>query len=406
MICRFRKRGTAVELKESRRATGIQPSPTLTVSAKAARLRREGRDIIALSAGEPDFDTPERIKEAAARAMREGLTKYTPVDGLPELKRAITDKLRRENDLAYEDNQILVSCGCKHSIYNLAQALLDPGDEVIIPAPYWVSYPDITLLAGGHPALLYASNSQNFKLLPEQLAQAITGRTRLLLLNSPNNPSGASYDEGELQRLAEVLLQHPQVLIASDDIYEHIRWQDEPFRNILNVCPELAPRTVICNGVSKAYAMTGWRIGYAAGPEWIVAAMKKIQSQSTSGATSIAQAAACEALAGDQSEVKRFRDAFRERHDYVCRRLDAMPHIHCLPAAGTFYLFPDFGPAIQRQGARDDVAFAEYLLEEAGLAMVPGTAFGAPGHMRLSFAAGLEVLTDAMDRLELALKGL
>jgi len=393
-----------VEIRLAQRVGRVRPSPTLAVTARAAALRAAGRDVIGLGAGEPDFDTPEHIKEAAIRALREGLTKYTPVDGLPALKKAVCEKLRRENGLAYAPEQILVSCGAKHSFYNLAQALLDPGDEVVIPAPYWVSYPDMVLLAGGEPRIVSAGLDQGFKLTPAQLEAAIGPRTRMVVINSPSNPTGAAYSRAELAALGEVLLRHPEVVVVSDDIYEHILWSGEPFVNIVNACPELQPRTVVINGVSKAYAMTGWRIGYAAGPEPLIAAMRKIQSQSTSNPTSIAQAAAIAALEGDQGCVTAMREAFKERHDYVVGRLNAMPGVRCRPGEGTFYCFPDFSEAIARMdGVADDVRLAEWLLEEAGVAVVPGSAFGAPGHVRISFATGLDQLREALDRIERAL---
>ena len=391
----------------SRRAAGIRASPTLQATNRARALRAAGHDILSLSAGEPDFDTPEHIGQAAVRALKQGLTRYTPVDGLPELKQAIVEKFRRENGLEYVPERILVSCGCKHSLYNLMQAVLNPGDEALIPAPYWTSYPDMVVLAGGIPLPLYAGFEQRFKIDAGQLQRAITERTRLLILNSPNNPTGACYRREELAEIAEVLTAHPQILVVSDDIYEHIFWQDEGFGNLANVEPRLADRIVICNGVSKAYAMTGWRIGYAAGPPEIVAAMKKIQSQSTSNPTSIAQAAACAALTENQDAVREYCNAFRERHAYVYERLDAMPHLRCLPAEGAFYLFPDCREAIARHAqCSDDLQFAERLLEEAGLSTVAGSAFGAPGHLRLSFAADRKTLEQAMDRLERFLKAL
>ena len=393
-----------MEIRLAQRVGRVRPSPTLAVTARAAALRAAGRDVIGLGAGEPDFDTPEHIKEAAVRALREGLTRYTPVDGLPALKEAVCAKLRRENGLEYAPAEVLVSCGAKHSFYNLAQALLDPGDEVVIPAPYWVSYPDMVLLAGGEPRIVPAGIEQGFKLRPEQLEAAIGPRTRMVVLNSPSNPTGAAYTRAELAALGEVLLRHPEVVVVSDDIYEHILWAGEPFANIVNACPGLKPRTVVINGVSKAYAMTGWRIGYAAGPEPLIAAMRKIQSQSTSNPTSIAQAAAIAALEGDQSCVTAMREAFRERHDYVVGRLNAMPGVRCRPGEGTFYCFPDLSEAIARlDGVADDVALAEWLLERAGVAVVPGSAFGAPGHVRISFATGMDQLREALDRIERAL---
>ncbi len=389
----------------SRRAKGIKPSPTLAVTARANALKAAGRDIIGLGAGEPDFDTPEHVKQAAIAAIEQGFTKYTAVDGTPELKTAIITKFKRDNGLDYGAEQILVSCGGKHSFYNLAQALLDPGDEVIIPAPYWVSYPPMVELAQGVPVIVSAPASQGFKITPEQLQAAITPRTRMVVINSPSNPTGAVYSEAELRALGEVLAQHPDILIVSDDIYEAIVWGQPPFRNILSACPELYERTMILNGVSKAYSMTGWRIGYAAGPAPLIKAMKTIQSQSTSNPTSIAQVAAQAALEQEQDFVRNMTETFAQRYRHVHTRLQELPGVHCPEAQGAFYLFPDFSAVIaSHDGLSDDVALAEWLLEEAGVALVPGSAFGAPGFMRLSFATSLEQLDQALDRLARVLK--
>jgi aspartate aminotransferase len=325
-----------MSIKLSQRVQAVKPSPTLAITARAAELRAAGKDVIGLGAGEPDFDTPEHIKEAAIQAIHEGKTKYTPVDGTAELKQAVIDKFRRDNGHDYAAEQILVSCGGKQSFYNLAQALLDPGEEVIIPAPYWVSYPDMTILAGGIPVYIRAGAAQQFKITPEQLAAAITDKTRLLVLNSPSNPTGMAYTRAELEALGEVLRQYPNILVATDDMYEHILWSDEPFCNILMACPDLYDQTMVLNGVSKAYSMTGWRIGYAGGPADIIKSMKKIQSQSTSNPTSISQAAAVAALNGPQDAIGTMLKAFRERHDYVVERLNGMNGIDCLPTDGTF----------------------------------------------------------------------
>ncbi len=389
----------------SQRVQRIKPSPTLAVTARAAELRAAGKDILSLGAGEPDFDTPDHIKQAAIRAISAGATRYTAVDGTPELKTAIINKFQRDNGLSYQLNQILVSCGGKQSFYNLVEALLNPGDEVIIPAPYWVSYPDMVRLADGEPVIIKAGLDQRFKISPEQLEAAITPKTRLFVLNSPSNPTGVAYDREELQRLADVLLRHPHVLIATDDMYEHILWTKEPFINIVNVCPTLYPRSIVLNGVSKAYAMTGWRIGYAGGPAQLIQAMKKVQSQSTSNPASPSQAAAAEALNGDQSCIAPMVSAFKQRHDYLVRALNELPGVRCAEADGTFYAFPDFSAVIARlHGVDDDVKLAEYLLNEVGVALVPGSAFGAPGYARLSFATSLEVLKEAVKRLQKALK--
>jgi len=388
-----------VDISLSKRVQTVKPSPTLAVTARAKALRDEGKDIIGLGAGEPDFDTPEHIKEAAIKAIRDGDTKYTAVDGTTELKNAIIAKFSNDNGLDYAPNQILVSVGGKQSFYNLAQALLNAGDEVIIPAPYWVSYPDMVLLAEGVPVIVEAGIDQGFKITPEQLDTAITDKTRLLVLNSPSNPSGVSYNKDELAALGEVLLRHPHVLVATDDMYEHILWTDEPFCNIVMACPDLYDRTIVLNGVSKAYSMTGWRIGYAGGPAPLMAAMKKIQSQSTSNPCSIAQAAAHAALAGDQSCITTMVTAFKSRHDYLLEALNSLPGVKCLPSDGTFYAFPDMSEAQQALGCADDVALAELFLNDAGVALVPGSAFGSPGHMRLSYATSMEMLQSAIQRI-------
>jgi aspartate aminotransferase len=393
-----------LKIELSDRVNRVKPSPTLAVTAKAAELRAAGKDVIGLGAGEPDFDTPEHIKEAAIRAIRDGFTKYTAVDGIPALKQAIAAKFSKDNGLDYAADQILVSVGGKQSFFNLAQALIGPGDEVIIPAPYWVSYPDMVLLADGKPVIVEAGIEQRYKITPEQLDAAISPRTKLFVINSPSNPTGVGYTEEELRALGEVLARHPQVLIATDDMYEHILWADEPFSNIVMACPELYERTMVLNGVSKAYSMTGWRIGYAAGPADLVKAMKKVQSQSTSNPTSIAQVAAQAALEGDQSCVSEMLKAFKQRHDYVVGRLNELDGVETIEGDGTFYTFPSVQPVISRlSGIDDDVAFAEYLLNEAGVAVVPGSAFGSAGSIRISFATSMENLTKSLDRIAGAL---
>ena len=398
--------GTATlnEITLANRVQRVKPSPTLSITARVGELRAAGKDIIGLGAGEPDFDTPEHIKAAAIEAIRSGFTRYTAVDGTPELKRAIIAKFRRDNGLDYTPEQILVSCGGKQSFFNLCQSLLNSGDEVIIPAPYWVSYPDMVRLADGEPVVIRAGAGSGFKITPAQLEAAITDRTRLVVINSPSNPTGVAYTHDELAALGEVLEAHPQVLIATDDMYEHIIWSDEPFSNILNPCPDLYDRTIVLNGVSKVYAMTGWRIGYAGGPAPLIRAMKKVQSQSTSNPTSISQVAAQAALEGDQSCIAPMIKAFRERHDFVVDALNRIPGVECLPADGTFYCFPQVQTVIDRlDNVSDDIELAEYLLDTAGVALVPGSAFGAPGYVRLSFATGLDVLEDALARLTHAL---
>ena len=393
-------------MKLSHRVLAIKPSPTLAVTSRAARLKAEGRDIIGLGAGEPDFDTPRHIKDAAIAAINSGFTKYTAVGGTPSLKQAVIAKFKRDNRLDYNAGQILVSCGGKQSFFNLVQALINPGDEVLIPAPYWVSYPDIVILAGGTPVIVQAGIDQGFKMTPAQLHAAITPRTRLVVLNSPGNPSGAVYNLAELSALGEVLRRHPQVIIATDDMYEHIRLQDEPFCNLLNACPDLYPRTVVLNGVSKAYAMTGWRIGYCAGPEDLITAMENVQSQSTSNPTSISQIAAEAALNGDQACITPMLNAFRERHEFIVGNLNRIEGVHCLYAGGAFYAFPDVSVAIRRLyeagtiTAPSDIALSEFLLEKAGVAVVPGSAFGSEGYIRLSFATSLDNLKAASQRLE------
>jgi aspartate aminotransferase len=391
-------------LRLSERVEAVKPSPTLAISTRAAQMRAAGRDIIGLGAGEPDFDTPEHIKQAAIKALQDGKTKYTAVDGTPELKQAIIDKFQNENGFTYSPEQVIVSCGGKQSFYNLAQATLNPGDEVVIPAPYWVSYPDMSILAGGKPVFIEATQTQNFKISPDQLRNALTQRTRLFVINSPSNPSGIAYTLEELANIGKVLLDYPDVLVATDDMYEHILWKEGSFCNILNACPSLYDQTMVLNGVSKAYSMTGWRIGYAAGPAQIIKAMKKIQSQSTSNPTSISQAAAEAAISGDQSCIATMRAAFKKRHDFVVNSLNLMAGVSCLVTDGTFYVFPDFSDAIEKLGLESDLEFSEYLIENANVAAVPGSAFGCPGHIRISIAIGLDMLTAAMERINNALK--
>ncbi|MGE0810363.1 MAG: pyridoxal phosphate-dependent aminotransferase [Immundisolibacter sp.] len=393
-----------MELKLAARVAAIKPSATMAVTAKAKELQAAGRKVIGLGAGEPDFDTPQHIKDAAKAAIDAGFTKYTAVEGTPELRKAIVDKFARENGLSYQPAQILVSSGGKQSFYNLAQVLLEEGDEVIIPAPYWVSYPDIVLLAGATPVALDTNLDSHFKITPAQLEAAITPRTKLLVLNSPSNPTGSVYSEAELKALADVLLRHPQVWIASDDMYEHIRWDGTQFRNIVNACPELYERTMVLNGVSKAYSMTGWRIGYAAGDARVISEMAKIQSQSTSNPCSISQVATVAALQGDQSFIQDMNTAFKQRHDFVVAALNDIRGIRCAPADGAFYCFFSVEGAIANTpGVKDDVELAAWLMEKAEVALVPGSAFGAPGYLRLSFATSMENLQEAMRRLKAAL---
>ena len=387
--------------KLSARVCAIKPSPTLAVSNLASQLRAQGRDIIGLGTGEPDFDTPQHIKDAAIEAIHRGATKYTAVDGTVELKQAIIDKFARDNQLAYQADQILVSGGGKQSFYNLCQAVIDAGDEVLIPAPYWVSYPDMVLLAEGKPVIIESGIDSGFKVTPEMLETSITPKTRILVLNSPSNPTGVAYSLAELAAIGEVLLRHPDILIVTDDMYEHIIWGDNKFSNIVNACEALYPRCMVLNGVSKAYAMTGWRIGYAAGPADVIKAMKKIQSQSTSSACSVSQAAAVTALNGDHACVRDMVTQFKKRHDFVVSSLNAIKHIRCLESNGTFYSFPyiqDFIDA--HDDLENDVDVASLLLDKVGVALVPGSAFGADGYMRISFATSMENLENAMTRIK------
>lgn len=383
----------------SDRVRRVRPSPTLAVAAKAAELKALGRDIISLGAGEPDFDTPAPIRAAAIDAINAGFTRYTAVEGILSLRQAIAKRLRDDQGLDYAPNEIIVSTGGKQSIYNLFQALLNPGDEVIIPAPFWVSYPDMVLLAGGEPVIVLAGQEQGFKLTPAQLAAAITEKTRIVMFNSPSNPTGVAYTQQDWAAMAEVLRLHPKVLIATDDMYEKILWSAEPFSNIAMAAPDLLPRIIVLNGVSKAYAMTGWRIGYAAGPASLIKAMNTIQSQSTSSACSIAQVAAQAALEGDQSEIQMMVQSFKARHDFVVARLNEIRDVVCLPSQGAFYSFPDVRGVIARLNLADDVALSELLLEKAGVAVVPGTAFGAPGYIRLSYATSMAALEEALRRM-------
>jgi aspartate aminotransferase len=378
----------------------VKPSPTSATLALASELRSQGRDIISLGAGEPDFDTPQYIKDAAQSAIDSGQTKYTPIDGTAELKAAIQRKFQRDNGLVTTPAQILVTSGAKQALFNLCLALLGTDDEAIIPAPYWVSYPDMVRLADAEPVVIPTGIDDGFKITADDLAAAITPHTRLLFLNSPCNPTGASYSRSELKALGTILLDHPNIAIVADDIYEHIYWADQPFSSFATACPELRERTFTVNGVSKAYAMTGWRIGYVTGPEAVIQSMKTIQSQSTSNPCSISQAAAQAALDGDQSAVAAMSAAYKERHDYIVSALGAIPGVECRPADGTFYAFPRVAGAIEAIGLNTDVELAEQLINEADVACVPGSAFGAPGYMRLSYACSIETLKEAVSRME------
>ncbi len=383
----------------------VKPSATLAVTAQARELKRQGRDVIGLGAGEPDFDTPDNVKAAAIEAINRGETKYTDADGMPELKAAIVAKFARENGLSYETNQIHVASGGKPVIYNALVATLNPGDEVIVPAPYWVSYPDMVLLAGGEPVTVIGQEADGFKLRPEVLDAAITPRTKWIILNSPSNPTGAAYTRAELEALAEVLRKHPQVWILTDDMYEHLVYGGFDYVTIAQVAPDLYDRTLTVNGVSKAYAMTGWRIGYAAGPVKLINAMKNVQSQSTSNPASISQVAAEAALNGPQDVLVPMVKAFKERHDYVVETLNSIEGISCSPADGAFYAFANVEGAIKKLGLKSDLEFSEVLLNTVGVAVVPGSAFGLDGHMRISYATSPKVLEDALARIRKAIEG-
>jgi len=388
----------------SRRISQLAASPTLAISAKAKSLAAAGRDVLNLSAGEPDFNTPEFIRRAACEALERGETRYTPADGTAELKQAIADKLKRENGLEYEADQIIATTGAKQALFNAALAALDPGDEVLIPAPYWVSYPAQAQLASAEPVFIPCPAEQGFKLTPEALEKAITPKSRMLVINSPGNPSGAVYTREELQALGAVLDKHKDLLVVSDDIYEHLIYNpDKPFANIAMAVPSLRERTLVVNGVSKAYAMTGWRLGYAAGPAWLVGAMKKLQSQSTSNPATASQAGAIAALTGDQGCVAEMRAAFQDRRDRFVAGINRVPGLSCTPPDGAFYAFVDCRDAIAAKKLDNDLAFAEWLLDGPELAAVPGSAFGLEGFMRFSYACGQDTLDAAVKRLEQAL---
>ncbi len=392
-----------MSIQLSERVQSVKPSPTLAITARAAQMRAAGKDIIGLGAGEPDFDTPDFIKAAAIAALDKGFTKYTAVDGTASLKKAVIDKFKKDNGLDYTPKQILVSCGGKQSSFNLAQALLNKGDEVIIPAPFWVSYPDMVLLADGVPVIVETTQAQNFKMSPGQLRAAITDKTRLIFINSPSNPSGVAYTLAELTALGDVLADYPDIIIATDDMYEQVLWQPGTFVNILNAHPEFYARTVVMNGVSKAYSMTGWRIGYAAGPADLIEAMCTIQSQSTSNPTSISQYAAEAALTGDQSFIAYMCEEFKKRHDYVVAELNSIDGVECLPTDGTFYVFPSVAGLIAKMdGINNDLEFSDYLIEKAGVALVPGSAFGCEGHVRISIATSMANLQNALERIKKA----
>ena len=388
-------------MKLSKRISNTKTSATIAMSMKARELSLQGKDIISLSAGEPDFDTPQNIKDAAIKSINSGNTKYTPVDGMLSLKESIVNKFKNENNLEYTSDQILVSTGCKQSIYNLCQATLDKGDEVLIPSPYWVSYPEIVKLSDATPIFIETNSDTDFKVTGKMLQDNITEKTRMILLNSPSNPSGFIYSEDDLKDIGNVLKNYPDIIIASDDIYEHIIFNNKKFTNILNVCPELYDQTVVLNGVSKAYAMTGWRIGYAAGDASIIGAMKKIQSQSTSCTCSISQAAAKAALDNNNDEVYKMVNEYQIRSAFLHSELNKIDGIKYKKPEGSFYAFVDVNGLIDKiENINDDFELAEYFLNEAGVAVVPGTAFGSKNHIRISFATSLENLKKAVDRIK------
>ena len=376
----------------------------MALTSKANELKHKGEDIIVLTVGEPDFDTPNYIKDSAKKAIDEGLTKYTAVDGTIELKKSIIDKLKSENNLEYSSSEIIVSAGCKQSIFNFLQAVIDDGDEVIIPQPYWVSYADMVKYSGGIPVMLQTNYENNFDIDVTELENLINEKTKLFMINSPNNPSGKYYDSELLKKISSVLVKHTNILVSSDDIYEHIHWHKEKFHNILNVCPELKQRTVILNGVSKAYSMTGWRIGYAAGDKEIIKKMKTLQSQSTSCASSISQAAASTALNNTCHELPEMNKEYKKRHDFVVSELNKIDGVECKPTDGTFYVFPSFKDYLKKNKLlSNDTDLALYILEKAKVAVVPGSAFGIDNHIRISIAIDMDSLKEAMKRLNTSL---
>jgi len=393
----------------SNRARNLKPSPTLAINAKAKAMMAQGIHVISFGAGEPDFDTPENIKRAGIRAIEEGFTKYTAAGGIDELKDAVIQKFQRDNALHYKRSEVLISCGGKHSCYNLAQALFDRGDEVIIPAPYWVSYPPIVELADATPVIVATKEQNDFKITPEDLLKAITPRTKALIINSPSNPTGSAYTAGDLEKIAEIAISK-DIFIISDEIYEKIIYDGFPFVSIASLGEEIKRRTIIVHGVAKTYAMTGWRIGYAAGPEEIIAAMSNIQSQSTSNPTSIAQKASVEALIGSQQEIGRMVSGFAQRRKYIVDRLNAMPGISCYNPAGAFYAFPNFsfyhGRSYQGKRINNSSELAGYFLDVARVAVVPGVEFGADDFQRLSYATSMDNIKEGLNRIEEALEKL
>ena len=383
----------------SERVIKVKPSATIAISSKAMEMRSAGVDVISMSAGEPDFDTPEYIKDAAKMAMDSGMTKYTQVDGVPDLKQAIINKFSEDNDLIYDPENILVSTGAKQTLYNLFQAILGPGDEVIIISPYWVSYPDMVLLADAKPVIVDTFQENDFALDISAFADAINDKTKLVIINSPSNPTGITFSKTDYESIGAILENHPDVYIATDDMYEYIYWGDEPFISFAQACPSLFDRTITINGVSKSYAMTGWRIGYCGGPSDVISGMKKVQSQSTSNASSISQAAAIAALNGSKDEIYSMVEQYKLRHDYLCSALNDIDGFKTTPGTGAFYLFPDVKNVIEKKGFSDDVELSQYLIEKANVAVVPGSAFGSPGYIRLSYATSLELIKEAVNRI-------
>ncbi len=388
----------------------IKPSPTIAVTQKARELKAAGKDVIGLGAGEPDFDTPENIKQAAIKAINDGDTKYTAVDGTPDLKKAIVEKFKKENNLDYTADQITVGAGGKHVIYNAMMATLNEGDEVIVPAPYWVSYPDIVLLAGGKPVVMECDEKQSFKINPSDLEKFITPKTKWIILNSPSNPTGACYSENDIREIAKVLEKHPHVYILSDDIYEHVTYEGFKFFTIAQI-EGLKERVLTMNGVSKAYSMTGWRIGYAAGPKEIIKAIAKIQSQSTTNPSSISQAASVEALSGTQDFIKKRADSFQERRDFVVKALNDIEGIECLNPDGAFYVFPSCKGLMGKKDTngkeiKSDTDFVQSLLENSGIAVVQGSAFGLEGFFRISYATSMDNLKKALEKISSFCKSL
>ena len=389
-----------MSLSVSKRMASVQPSPTSAILALAAELKAAGNDIISLGAGEPDFDTPIHIKNAAKKAIEDGLTKYTPIDGINDLKRAIQFKFQNENNINYQISQIIVSNGAKQCLFNICLSVLSKGDEAIIFSPYWVSYPDMVRISGADPVIVTAQIEDDFKISSQKLAESITDKTRLIIINNPSNPTGSCYTKKELQDLGKILINYPQLIIVADEIYEHIHWGDDPFCSFNEACPELYNQTITVNGVSKAYAMTGWRIGYAAGPKEIITAMKTIQSQSTSNPCSISQIAALAALEGNQSVLAEMTKEYKERHDFLVAALNRIKGFECRNGEGSFYTFPRVSDAIAKKNLDTDADLAEILIKEAGVACVPGSAFGAPGYMRLSFACSMQTLEEAIKRIK------